>query len=85
MKHDLPDDVGGGNGEVNIVDKFCEVYEEIYNSSGSSEAMEVLKGQINNMIEESETSEYDIGKVTGSIVKDAACKMKAGKVDVSDG
>ena len=39
MKHELPDDVGGANGEVNIVEKFCEVYEELYNSSGSSEAM----------------------------------------------
>ena len=85
MKHDLPDDVGGANGEVNIVEKFCEVYEELYNSSGSSEAMEALKGQINDMIDESETSEYEIGKVTGSIVKDAACKMKAGKGDVSEG
>ena len=45
-------------------DQHSEVYEDLYNSSGSSEAMEALKGQINDMIDESETSEYEIGKVT---------------------
>ena len=79
MKHDLPDDVGGANGEVNIVESFCTVYEELYNSSESSEAMSVLKDQLNDMIQGSDTSGHEVDKITGAIVKEAACKMKAGK------
>ena len=45
MKHDLLDDVDGVNGELNIVEKFCEVYEQLYNSSGSNEALEEMKAQ----------------------------------------
>ena len=85
MKHDLPDDVGGANGEVNIVERFCDVYEALYNSSESIEALNVLKHQLNGMIAGSDTSGHEVGKVTGAIVKEAACKMKAGKGDVSNG
>ena len=85
VSHDRPDDVGGVNGEMNIVEKFCEVYEELYNSSGSSEALEDIKQHLQELIEESDSSEHEIFKITGSIVKEAACKMKAGKGDVSEG
>ena len=40
MNHDLPDEVDGASGEINIADKFCKVYEELYNPFGSSEAMQ---------------------------------------------
>ena len=83
QSHDLPDDVGGANGEVNIVEKFCGVYEELYNSSGSGETMEEIKQKIKGLIDDN--SDDEILKVTGAIVKKAACKMKAGKGDVSEG
>ena len=37
------------------------------------------------MIAGSDTCGHEVGKVTGAIVKEAACKMKAGKGDVSNG
>ena len=83
MNHDLPDEVDGASGEINIADKFCKVYEELYNSSGSSEAMEVLKAQIAEKVGAEESLE-EVFKINGKIVKDAACKMKPGKGDVSD-
>ena len=83
-KHDLPDDVDGVNGELNIVEKFCEVYEQLYNSSGSNEALEEMKAQIRDLIEENGTDQ-EVMKITGSKVKEAACRMKAGKGDVTEG
>ena len=62
MKHDLPDDVGGANGEVNIVERFCDVYEELYNSSESSDTLNVLKHQLNGMIAGSDTSGHRLAK-----------------------
>ena len=32
VKADLTDNLEGANGEVNIAEKFCQVYEELYNS-----------------------------------------------------
>ena len=49
-KCDLPENVGGVSGEKNIVEKFCVVYEELYNSSGSEEALDKIKDQIRDMI-----------------------------------
>ena len=66
-------------------EKFCEVYEELYNSSGSSEALEEIKNHLQELIAESDGAEHEIFKITGSIVKEAAYKMKAGKGDVSEG
>ena len=43
--HDLPDDVSGANGQASIVEKFCDVYEELNNSSGSEEALEEIKSK----------------------------------------
>ena len=76
INHDLPDDVGGAKGEANIVEKFCEVYEELYNSSGSEEALHSIKAHLEELIAGSETGENEVLKV----VKQAASKMKPGKV-----
>ena len=83
-KLDLPDEVAGESGESNIVEKFCEVYEELYNSSGSYEALQGIKEQLEINIGGAESLE-EVSKVTGEIVKKAACKMKPGKGDVSEG
>ena len=70
---------------MNIVESFCTVYEELYNSSESSEALSVLKDQLNDMIQGSDTTGHEVDKISGAIVKEVACKMKAGKGDVSNG
>ena len=85
MNHELPDDVGGSHGEASIVEKFCEVYEELYNSSGSDEALEAIKTLLKDLIAGNETGENEVLKITGEAVKEAACKMKPGKGDVSEG
>ena len=85
INHDLPDDVGGAKGEANIVEKFCEVYEELYNSSGSEEALHSIKAHLEELIAGNETGENEVLKITGEVVKQAACKMKPGKGDVSEG
>ena len=81
---DLPDEVAGANGEANIVEKFCEVYEELYNSSGSSDALLEIKEKLGGLIV-GEESVVEVFKITGDIVKKAACKMKPGKGDVTEG
>ena len=84
MSHDLPDEVAGACGQSNIVEKFCEVYEELYNSAGSTEVLNSLKEQISADIG-GEASCAEVFKISGEIVKEAACKMKPGKGDVSEG
>ena len=59
---------------------FCDVYKELYNSSGSEEAHEEIKSKINDLIEGCES-----GKIPGDVVKDAACKIEPDKWDVSEG
>ena len=84
MSHDLPDEVAGACGQSNIVEKFCEVYEELYNSAGSTEVLNSLKEQISADIG-GEASCAEVFQISREIVKEAACKMKPGKGDVSEG
>ena len=84
-KNDLPDNVGGANGEINIVEKFCEVYGDLYNSSGTDEAMEDIKRQLKDLINNSEGGRDEVIKITGSVVKEAACKLDPGKGDATEG
>ena len=49
--HDLPDDVEGSNGETNIVETFCKVYEELYNFAGSQEVLQTLKRKSQNSLQ----------------------------------
>ena len=81
-KADLPDSVAGVTGEDLIVEKFRLVYEELYNSWDSSETMIGIKNEIQNCIKQSSILEAE--KITGALVKEAACSMKSGKADVSD-
>ena len=80
----FPMKLAGACGESNIVEKFCQVYEELYNSSGSTEALSSLKEHISADIG-SEASIAEVFKISGEVVKEAACKMKPGKGDVSEG
>ena len=79
--HDLPDSVGGATGEDEVVEEFRKVYNALYNSSGTSDDMFDLKAKIAAEISDGSVVEAD--KITGQIVKDAACRMKPKKSDIS--
>ena len=79
---DLPDNVAGANGEEEIVAKFRDVYSSLYNSWGTQAEMVSIKEQLPFLMQ-TEDSLAEVQKLTGLVVKKAACKMKAGKSDVS--
>ena len=78
---DLPDVVGGASGQCQIVKEFKKVYSALYNSSDTSEDLDKLKDKL--LSEISENSVDEANKVTGQAVKEAACRMKPNKSDVS--
>ena len=57
------------------------MYCQLYNFSGTQEAMDVLKQELSAEIGRSSIAEAN--KITGSVVKEAACRMKPAKGDVS--
>ena len=67
---------------VPIVAKFRDVYSSLYNSWGSEEEMVNIKQMVACLIQ-SEGSLTEVFKLTGEVVKKAACKMKPAKSDVS--
>ena len=46
----LPEIVTGADSPDEIVDKFKEVYEELYNSADPSGAVKVIKNSLKHMI-----------------------------------
>ena len=77
----LPNTVEGAEGPDEILNKFREVYENLYNSAESIEAMKAIKTNIARLIDQDSVDE--IQKITGKVLKEACCKMKPGKSDVS--
>ena len=73
--------VGGKTGQSEVVEEFKKVYQDLYNSADTSEAMKLIKDNIRNAIDRDSLKEAD--KITGYIVKTAAIKMKPKKGDVS--
>ena len=80
MKADLTENMEGANGEAEIAEEFCKVYEELYNSSGSDEALHALKEFIKNKLANNDETMNEVFKITGVVVKEAACKLKSAKV-----
>ena len=79
----MPDNVSGANGEEEVCERFRDVYKTLYNSWGSEKEMESLKSKVKQLIKEDDTKE--VQKLTGQVVKMAACKLKPSKNDVSQG
>ena len=79
----LPDNVEGAEGPDEILNKFKEVYENLYNSAESINAMNGIKESIMGMIGPESVGE--VNRITGSVLKEACCKIKPGKSDVSGG
>ena len=78
---ELPDVVGGANGEDQIVEKFRTIYSGLYNSAGTAEEMAALHEKVKMLINPNSVKE--VHRVTGTIVKEAMCKMKPHKSDVT--
>ena len=78
---EIPDTVGGANGEEEIVEKFKGIYSSLYNSASTREGVDILGEKIKALI--SHHSVGEVAKVTGDVVKQAACRMKPRKSDVS--
>ena len=78
---ELPNSVGGAEGEQGIAELFRESYEALYNSAPSFNEMTDLKEKLEDMIDLS--AGQDIARVTGSVVKEAISKLKPSKANVS--
>ena len=76
-----PDNIDSAAGPEQISELFKSVYEELYNSAESVDAMEEIKAKLHTMIGQDGIAE--VSKVTGSIVKEACSRMKPGKADVT--
>ena len=77
----VPDSVDGAQGHKEILDKFRQVYSELYNSAESTDAMTEIKRKLQGLIGHDSVTE--VNKVTGDVLKEACCRMKPGKMDVS--
>ena len=76
-----PDNVDGAHGADEISELFKTVYEELYNSAESENAMLEIKTKLQAMIDVNSLAE--VQKVTGEAVKKACSRMKPGKADVT--
>ena len=79
----VPESLDGLVGFENILEQLRAVYEDLYNSSGTQEAMQGIKSRLQENI--TSTSISEVEKITGQVVKDACTFMKPGKTDVTEG
>ena len=84
QKEELSDTVDGVNGQQEVADKFREVYDTLYNSSGSQTEMDSLQTKIQNL-SQSDNSIEEINKLTPEIVKQSVMMMKHNKPDITQG
>ena len=68
----MPEEIEGETDPASILDKFKEVYETLYNSADTSNAMIVVKEKLQTLIDHNSIEE--VAKITGKIVKDACAK-----------
>ena len=79
----VPDSLKGEVGEGDILAKFKELYEELYNSCGTKDAMTKIKSKLATLID-SPKSLVEVNRIQGDIVKKACLRMKPGKLDVTE-
>ena len=63
------------------MEELKKVYFDLYNSSNTEDQMINFKQLLQSEI--SDNCIHDANRITGSVVKEAACRMKQGKSDVS--
>ena len=78
----VPDSLEGKVTHEDILEKFKECYEQLYNSASTDLAMNTIKEKLEQLI--TTASMEDVSLVTGKIVKLACSRMKPGKVDVTE-
>ena len=78
----VPDCLEGKVTHETILEKFQECYKDLYNSAGTEQVMTIIKERLQGLI--STSSNQEVEKVTGKIVKLACTRMKPGKIDVSE-
>ena len=76
-----PDNVDDAHGVEEVSELFKRVYDELYNSAESVDAMKEIKAKQQTMIDIN--SMLEVNKVTGPAVKEACSRMKPGKADVT--
>ena len=79
----VTESLDGKVGHDDILGQFKSIYEDLYNSAGTQEAMNGIKTKLLDHINISSFREVE--KITGKVVKEACLKMKPGKTDVSEG
>jgi hypothetical protein len=80
-EQELPDSLEGAVGHTDILNKFRQLYQELYNSAGTEQEMATLKEVMESMIDC--RSEAEVSKVTAASVRHACKRMKSGKLDVT--
>ena len=81
----VPNSLDGKVTHENILDRFRECYEELYNSAGTEHAMVNVKEKLKSLIQGNTfQSANKVQKVTGKLVKEACSRMLPGKTDVTD-
>ena len=77
----VPESLEGKVTNDTILEKFKECYEELYNSAGTEDGMTAIKEKLQGLIDENSGAEVE--RITGQLVKQACCRMKPGKADVT--
>ena len=78
----VPECVEGEVTHDAILNKFKDCYQDLYNSAGTEEAMQLIKEDLKKTIGSSSLKE--VCKVTGEVVKLACCRMNPGKMNVTE-
>ena len=78
---ELPETVAGGNSEEEIVEKFHEVYSNLYNSAESEKDMEKLMSKVLTLLKNDSDTVGEVGRITAVKVKDAVVQLKPKKAD----
>ena len=80
---DIPDTLQGKVTFDDILNKFKECYESLYNSAPTKDVMIDLNHQVKSLIESDVlSSKFEVEKNSSAVVKDAIHAMKADKMDV---
>ena len=74
--NDSPDRIDGNDKPAQ---RFCEVYESLYNSTGDNEGMNSILNEINSKICQNDLIEID--RVTSNVISDAVEGIKSSKKD----
>ena len=78
----LPESLDGRVTHDDILDRFKIIYESLYNSAETASAVDDIKIRLRSLI--NTDSLMEVNKITGKVVKEACCRMKPGKTDVTE-